>query len=69
MTTPEEGKRCNEFKLRLTDRELLDLSRLSLLEERTPTEYVVRLLRWSMYGSLGVKAAALQGPTSTGEGS
>ena len=63
----EEGKRTNEVKLRLTDRELLDLSRLAVLEDRPITEYVVRLLRWSMYGSLGVKAAALQGPDSPGE--
>ncbi len=64
----EEGKRCNELKLRLTDRELADLARLSILEERPIAEYVVRLLRWSMYGSLGGKAAALQGPASPEEG-
>lgn len=63
----DEGKRCNELKLRLTDRELADLARLSILEERPIAEYVVRLLRWSMYGSLGVKAAALQGPVGAGE--
>ena len=65
----DEGKRCNELKLRLTDRELLDLSRLAVLEERPVTEYVVLLLRWSMYGSLGMKAAALQGPDRAGESS
>ena len=64
-----DGKRCNELKLRLNDRELADLARLSILEERPIAEYVVRLLRWSMYGSLGVKAAALQGPVRPGEGS
>ena len=42
---------------------------MSIVEERPIAEYVVRLLRWSMYGSLGVKAAALQVPAGAGEGS
>lgn len=63
-----DDKRTEELKLRLTEREMLDLSRLAVLEERPVAEYVVRLLRWSMYGSLGVKAAALQGPVSPDEG-
>lgn len=63
-----DDKRTEEVKLRLTERELLDVSRLAALDERSITEYIVRELRRAMYGSIGVKAVGLQGPTGDGEG-
>lgn len=63
-----DDKRTEELKLRLTERELLDVCRLAALDERSVTEYIVRVLRQSMYGSLGARAAALQGPDGAGEG-
>ena len=63
----ESAKRTEEIKLRLTDRELLDIARLAAVDERSLTEYIVRVLQRHMYGSLGVKAMGLQGPNSPEE--
>jgi len=63
-----DDKRTEELKLRLTERELLDVSRLAAMDERSVAEYVVKMLRCSMYGSLAVKLSALKGPMSHNEG-
>lgn len=54
----EEGKRCNELKLRLTDRELADLERLAALDGRTVTEMAAVLTRRWMYGLAELRALA-----------
>lgn len=63
-----DDKRTEEVKLRLTERELIDASRLAAIDERSLTEFIVRALRLSMYGSMGVKGTALQGTVSPDEG-
>lgn len=68
MSCIRDDKRTEELKLRLTERELLDLSRLAAMDERSIAEYVVKMLRCSMYGSLAVKLATLQGAGSPDEG-
>lgn len=68
MTTARDDKRTEELKLRLTERELLDLSRLAAVDERSIAEYVVRVLRASMYGSVCTRLSPLQGPERAGEG-
>jgi hypothetical protein len=61
MACIESSKRTEEVKLRLTERELLDISRVAAVEERAVAEVIVRMLRLSMYGSLACRAAALEG--------
>ena len=61
MACIESSKRTEEVKLRLTERELLDISRLAALDDRAVAEQIVRMLRLSMYGTLNLRAAALQG--------
>lgn len=63
-----DDKRTEELKLRLTEREMLDVSRLAAIDERAVTEYIVKLLRASMYGSVAVRLASHQGPDGAGEG-
>lgn len=63
-----DDKRTEEVKLRLTERELLDLSRLAAIDDRSVTEFIVKTLRTSMYGSLAVKLASFQGAVSPEEG-
>lgn len=63
-----DDKRTEEVKLRLTERELLDVARLAAMDERSVAEFIVRVLRTSMYGSLAVRSAALQGPGGSDEG-
>lgn len=65
--TVRDDKRTEEVKLRLTERELLDVSRMAAMDERSVAEYIVRLLRASMYGSLAVRVAALQGAGGSDE--
>lgn len=67
-TTVRDDKRTEELKLRLTERELLDVSRLAAMDERSISEYIVLSLRRSMYGSLATKLQAQQGPDRAGEG-
>lgn len=67
MTIRDE-KRTEELKLRLTERELLDVSRLAAVDDRSVAEFITRLLRASMYGSVATRLASLQGPDSPGEG-
>ena len=42
----------NEVKLRLTDRELVDLSRISAAEDRKPADMVRYALRMYLYGRM-----------------
>lgn len=65
--TVRDDKRTEEVKLRLTERELLDVSRMAAMDERSVAEYIVRLLRASMYGSLAVRVAVLQGAVGSDE--
>ena len=55
-----DEKRTEEVKLRLTERELLDVSRLAAVDDRAITEFIVRLLRASMYGSVALRLLAAQ---------
>ena len=63
-----DDKRTEELKLRLTERELLDLSRLAAMDDRSVAEFVVRMLRASMYGSVATRLASLEGALRDGEG-
>ena len=69
MACIESSKRTEEVKLRLTERELLDISRLAAIDERAVAEQIVRMLRLSMYGTLNCRAAALQGDCEGPQGS
>ena len=69
MACIESSKRTEEVKLRLTERELLDISRLAAIDERAVAEQIVRMLRLSMYGTLSCRAAALQGDCEGPQGS
>ena len=68
MAEPRDEKRTEEIKLRLTEREFLDLSRLAAIDDRSTAEFVTRLLRASMYGSVQQRLAHLQGAPGAGEG-
>lgn len=68
MSEPRDEKRTEEVKLRLTEREFLDVSRLAAIDDRSTSEFITRLLRVSMYGSVSVRLAHLQGPGKAGEG-
>lgn len=63
-----DDKRTEEIKLRLTEREMLDVSRLATVDDRSVAEFIVRLLRASMYGSVATRLSGLQGPNSSDEG-
>lgn len=65
--TVRDDKRTEELKLRLTERELLDISRLAAVDDRSVAEFVVRMLRASMYGSVATRLGALEGPGRAGE--
>lgn len=54
----------NEVKVRLTDRELVDLSRLATLEDRKPADMVRVLLRVSLYGRLRAESSDTEVPDS-----
>ena len=47
---PDDRKHLNELKLRLTDREMLDLSRMAARDERLTAEFARMVLRRFMYG-------------------
>lgn len=63
-----DDKRTEEIKLRLTEREMLDVSRLAAVDDRSVAEFIVRLLRCSMYGSVVTRLAGLQGTVGADEG-
>jgi hypothetical protein len=62
-----DDKRTEELKLRLTEREMLDVARLAAVDDRSVAEFITRLLRVSMYGSVQVRLSGLQGPARAGE--
>ncbi|MGL4573272.1 MAG: hypothetical protein ACRCV9_00620 [Burkholderiaceae bacterium] len=66
-STVRDDKRTEEMKLRLTEREMLDLSRLAAHDDRPLAEFVVRVLRLSMYGSVGATRQSHQGADRPGE--
>ena len=68
MSEPRDEKRTEELKLRLTEREFLDVSRLAAIDDRSTAEFVARLLRMSMYGSVQQRLAHTQGTPRAGEG-
>lgn len=68
MSQIRDDKRTEEVKLRLTERELLDASRMAAIEERSVAEFITRLLRSSMYGSVAVRLGALQWTLRDDEG-
>lgn len=68
MSDIRDDKRTEEVKLRLTERELLDVSRLAAVDDRTVAEFITKLLRCSMYGSVATRLGALQGPERAGAG-
>ncbi len=53
----DDRKRTNQITLRLTDRELLDLSRNAVLDDRPTADYVHFILRRSLYGTVGVRTS------------
>ena len=65
--TVRDDKRTEELKLRLTEREFLDVSRLAAVDDRSATEYVVRMLRASMDGSVAARLGPLEGLGRAGE--
>lgn len=60
--TEDHGKRTEIVKIRLTERELLDIHRLAAIDDRAVAEQIVRVLRAYMYGTLACRDVALQGP-------
>lgn len=58
-------KRTEPVKLMLTERELLDASRLAAVEDRTLAEFIRLTLRCAMYG----KITRLNGGSEGSEGS
>jgi len=68
MSQIRDDKRTEEVKLRLTERELLDASRMAAIEERSVAEFITRLLRSSMCGSVAVRLGALQGTLRGAQG-
>ena len=40
-----DDKRTEELKLRLTEREMLDVARLAAVDDRSVAEFITRLLR------------------------
>jgi hypothetical protein len=62
-----DDKRTEELKLRLTERELLDLSRLAAVDDRSIAEFVVRMVRASMYGSVATRLGSMEVPLRAGE--
>lgn len=54
-------KRTEQIKLMLTERELLDASRLAAIEDRTLAEFIRLTLRVAMYGKVSRLSGGTQG--------
>ena len=54
-------KRTEQIKLMLTERELLDASRLAAIEDRTLAEFIRLTLRTSMYGKVSRLSGNMEG--------
>lgn len=65
---PRDGKRTEQLKLHLTEREFIDLSRLAAVEQRPLGEYAARVLRGFMYGSVATRLAAVEQALRDSEG-
>lgn len=63
-----DDKRTEEIKVRLTERELLDIARLAALDDRSPAEFIHLQLRRFMYGSVAAKTCATEGLVRACEG-
>lgn len=57
----DDCKHTEDVKLHLTERELLDVARLSAAEDRKPAEYIRKVLRDCMYGSLAAHQTRCEG--------
>ncbi len=60
--TVNDTKRTEQVKLNLTERELLDASRIAASEDRTLGEFIRLTLRAAMYGKLSRLASNSEGP-------
>lgn len=63
----DDGKREEVVKVRLTDRELLDLSRLAAIEDRKLADMAHYLIRVALYGRMSARGAAMEGPDRASE--
>ena len=61
----DDNKRTEPVKVWLTERELLDLSRLSAREDRKVGEMLRVIVRRAMYGILGAPDTEIHGAKST----
>lgn len=59
-----DTKHTEQVKINLTERELLDLTRLAALEDRTLSEYIRLTLRSSLYGKVSRLRHELEGSMS-----
>ena len=64
MSHPDDGKKTNRVAVWLTDRELLDLSRVAAAEDRKQSEMVRVMLRRGMYGTIGAQDHDFHGANS-----
>ena len=63
----DDRKRDNKIIVRVTDRELLDLSRNAAVDERELAAYCHYVLRRSLYGTVGSRADDGNESVSVGE--
>lgn len=54
-------KRTEQIKLTLTERELLDASRLAAIEDRSLSDFIRLTLRVAMYGKVSRLSGGMQG--------
>ena len=64
MSHPDDNKKTNRVAVWLTDRELLDLSRVAAAEDRKQSEMVRVMLRRCMYGTIGSQDHEYHGANS-----
>lgn len=64
MSHPDDNKKTNRVTVWLTDRELLDLSRVAAAEDRKQSEMVRVMLRRGMYGTIGAQDHEYHGANS-----
>lgn len=58
----DDAKRTEEVKLRLTERELLDLTRIASAEDRSLAAMAHAIVRGFLYGRVSAAAAEAEGP-------
>lgn len=64
----DDRKHSEAVKVWLTERELLDLSRLASREDRKVSELIRVIVRRHMYGHVGCSADDFQGANSPDQG-